>query len=78
MKNLKILMLPYFADATAASKWTDWKVIHTEKGPFCNEMLGDKYRWKSEEVLSVMVQKAPVATGASTPLQIIDFTFKQK
>lgn len=63
--------------ASAGTKWTDWKVIHTEKGPFVNEMLGDYYRWKNTGVLSVMVQESPNKKHDSTPLRILDFTFKQ-
>ena len=65
------------AAATAESGWTDWQVIHTEIGPFGNEMLGDFYRWKSEGVLSIMVQAAPEESSTPTALGIIDFTFKQ-
>lgn len=63
------------AAATAKSKWTDWRVIHTEPGPFGNEMLGDPYRWTTDGVLSIMVQEAPDKNGDSTPLRILDFTF---
>jgi hypothetical protein len=66
------------AAATAASKWTDWKVIFTENGPFGNEMLGDFYRWKSEGILSVMVQETPPEPGVSTSLRILDFSFRSK
>lgn len=61
------------AAATAASNWKDWKVIHDEPGPFLNEMLGDLYRWKSEKVLSIMVQESPEEPHQSTPLRIVDF-----
>lgn len=64
--------------ASAKSKWTDWQVIHTEKGPFVNEMLGDYYRWKKQGVLSVMVQESPTEKHESTSLRILDFTFKMK
>jgi hypothetical protein len=64
------------AAATASSKWTDWKVIHTEKGPFVNEMLGDLYRWKRDGILSIMVQDAPAKAHEVTPLRILDFTFR--
>jgi hypothetical protein len=64
------------AAATADSRWTDWKIIHTEKGPFFNEMLGDVYRWKSQGVLSIMVQQSPKQAHEPTPLRIIDFSLK--
>ena len=63
------------AAATAASKWTDWAIIHREPGPFVNEMLGDPHRWKTNGVLSVLVQEAPKKPRESTPLRILDFTF---
>jgi len=61
------------AGATAASKWTDWKIIHVEKGPFVNEMLGDSYRWKDEHILSIMLQELPKKTHEPTKLRIVDF-----
>jgi hypothetical protein len=64
------------AAATADSRWTDWKIIHTEKGPFFNEMLGDAYRWKRQGVLSVMVQQSPEEVHEPTALRIIDFSLK--
>ncbi|MDT8300180.1 MAG: BNR repeat-containing protein [Sedimentisphaerales bacterium] len=66
------------AAATEASKWKDWKVIHIEKGPFINEMLGDLYRWKKEGLLSVMVQQSPTKAHEPTPLRILDFSFEKK
>jgi len=66
------------AAATAASKWKDWQVIHIEKGPFINEMLGDLYRWKKESTLSVMAQQSPTKAHEPTPLRILDFSFKKK
>ena len=64
--------------ATAASAWKDWAIIHTEEGPFVNEMLGDPLRWKESGVLSVMVQKSPAKPHDSTPLRIIDFKFTEE
>jgi hypothetical protein len=61
------------AAASAISKWTDWKMIHTEKGPFVNEMLHDPYRWKMNGILSVMVQGAPEKAHDATSLRILDF-----
>jgi hypothetical protein len=59
--------------ATAESQWTDWQVAHIEEGPFGNEMLIDPYRWRSEGVLSVLVQESPTESHQSTPLRILDF-----
>lgn len=61
------------ASATAGSNWTDWKILHTEKGPFGKDMLGDLYRWKSEGILSIMVQGEPKESHLPTPLQVLDF-----
>jgi hypothetical protein len=63
------------AYATGISKWTDWKIVHVEKGPFVNEMLGDVYRWKEDGILSVMVQEMPIEKLKPTPLRILDFSF---
>jgi len=65
------------AAATADAKWKDWKVVHTEQGPFVNEMLGDVYRWKSEGVLSIMVQQSPNEVYQPTPLRVLDFHFQR-
>jgi hypothetical protein len=62
------------AAATAQSKWTDWKVIHAEPGPFLNEMHADRVRFKQDQILSIMVQESPAFSRQSTPLRIIDFT----
>ena len=64
------------AAATATSQWKDWKIIHVEKGPFLNEMLGDRVRWKSQGVLSVMVQESAAKPGEPTRLRIIEFSLK--
>jgi hypothetical protein len=64
------------AAATADSKWKDWRVVHVEQGPFLSEMLGDVYRWKSQGVLSVMVQQSPDSFHEPTPLRILDFSLK--
>lgn len=66
------------AAATAATRWEDWKVVHVEKGPFVNEMLGDRYRWAKERVLSIMVQQSPDAPHQPTPLRILDFSLQEK
>ena len=64
------------AAATAETGWKDWRIIHTEKCPFFNEMLGDVYRWKREAVLSIMVQQSPSKPHEPTALRIIDFSMK--
>jgi len=64
--------------ATAASRWSDWRVIHTERGPFMNEMLGDPYRWREDGVLSVLVQDSPAKPREPTALRILDFAFGKK
>ena len=64
------------AAATSENEWSDWQIIHVEKGPFVNEMLGDPQRWKEEEILSVIVQEMPGKKHQPTPLRIIDFEVK--
>ncbi len=62
--------------AKASTLWKDWKVMHTERGPFNNEKLGDFYRWKRSAVLSVLVQESPEKDHEPTPLRILDFQFR--
>lgn len=62
----------FIARAGAGSAWTDWRVIHREPGPFVNEMLADRARWKREGVLSVMVQ-ASAGSEWSSSLRVLDF-----
>ena len=64
--------------ATASTSWKDWRVLHTERGGFCNEMLGDFYRWQNSGVLSIMVQDKPVKKHQPTSLRILDFQFQKK
>jgi hypothetical protein len=64
------------AAASAKNKWQDWKIVVEEKGPFINEMLGDAQRWKSERILSVMVQQTPDTLGTPSPLRVVDYKLK--
>jgi len=64
------------AVATAEKKWKDWQVVYTLNGPFVNEMLGDFYRWKSEGVLSVLIQDFPDKIHEPTSLKVVDFVFQ--
>lgn len=61
--------------AAGASGWTDWRTVHVEEGPFANEMLADVARWKSEEILSILVQESPEVPHQPTALRILDFSF---
>lgn len=61
------------ASASSITSWNDWRIIHVEKGPFVNEMLGDVYRWKKEGILSVLVQEMPSTAHESTALRLLDF-----
>jgi len=61
--------------AAASKSWKNWKILHTEKGPFINEMLGDYYRWCESGILSVMVQEKP-KNHEPTSLRIIDFELR--
>lgn len=66
------------AVATAKNKWKDWSIVHSAEGPFLNEMLGDKYRWSSEGVLSVIIQNTPKAVHEPSSLKVVDFSFQIK
>ena len=59
--------------ATTSSQWTDWHIVHVEAGPFKNEMVGDPYRFRQENILSVVVQNQPPSAEEPTPLRILDF-----
>ena len=61
------------AAASAASKWTDWKIIYQDPGHYMNEPLIDLPRLKEDGVLSVMVQDMAKSPRKSTPLRILDF-----
>ena len=63
------------AVASAKSKWSDGHIAHVVKGPFMNDMLGDFYRWKTDGILSVMVQETTVEQKAPSALKIVDLTF---
>ena len=78
-----ILVLPamlsaFVLAATAAENWRDRKVAHVERGPFVNEMLADRHRWKDEGVLSVLVRQSPSKSRQPTPLRILDFSITSR
>jgi hypothetical protein len=58
--------------ATAASHWNDWKIIHTQTGPFVNEVMVDPYRFE-DGVLSVMMQDSPDYNYEWTPIRLLEF-----
>jgi hypothetical protein len=64
------------ARATAANQWRDWQMVTEEKGPFINEMLGDNARWKTQKILSVMVQETPKSIGDPSPLRVLDYQWR--
>lgn len=66
------------AMATAKNKWTDWRIVHSVEGPFMNEMLGDKYRWQSEGVLSVILQDDLKLIHQPSSLKVVDLAFQVK
>lgn len=66
------------AAATAASDWTDWKVIQVENGPFLNDMLGDPYRWRRDGVLSILAQESPREDHQPTRLRVLDFVIEME
>ena len=61
------------ASATAAAKWSDWKVVATVHGPFHTEPLIDLARVRSDGVLSVVMQESPKKDLEPTRLRVIDF-----
>ncbi|WP_428939737.1 BNR-4 repeat-containing protein [Fontivita pretiosa] len=50
------------AAATKATNWTDWKVIHTEPGPFVSEAQADARLMALDGRLSVIMQESPVGS----------------
>jgi len=59
----------YFSDgdlviaaATKATNWTDWKVIHTQTGPFVSEAQADARLMATDGRLSVIMQESPVGS----------------
>lgn len=64
------------ASASAAAAWRDWRIVAEEKGPFINEMLGDPTRWKTQRILSVMVQETPKTIGSPSPLRVLDYQWR--
>ena len=66
------------AAATAASGWTDWSVVHVEKGPFLNDMLGDPRRWRRDGILSIIAQESPQEEHQSTRLRVLEFVVNVK
>lgn len=64
--------------ATPEAEWQDWRVIHTERGPFGNEMLADPVKWRQSGVLSVMVQDFPARPQEPTALQVLDFEVRRR
>lgn len=60
------------AAATAKSRWTDWKIIYRERGPFSGQPQLDHYN--KPGVMSVYLQEAPkVANGTASPLRVLEF-----
>ena len=62
--------------ATAKNKWNDWRIAHVVEGPFLNDMLGDVYRWKSDGILSVIVQDTPNGNREPSTLKVVDLSFQ--
>ena len=63
------------AAATKESNWTDWKVIHTESGPFVTEAQADGEMFKLNGTLSVMMQQSPTTNLQRTNIRALDYTF---
>ncbi|MCB0687334.1 MAG: BNR repeat-containing protein [Saprospiraceae bacterium] len=64
------------ATADPENSWKTWEIIYEQSGPFVNEMLADFYRWKHEEILSIIVQEFPQKSHDPTPLKVLDFKFE--
>ena len=62
------------ASATAENRYRDWRVIHTEEGPWDGEPLPDLSRWREEGVLSIYMQKESSIGGKPTDLYVLDFS----
>lgn len=62
------------ATATKASNWTDWKINHVETGPFVSEAQADEKLFRSNGVLSVIMQNSPAGTGnTGTTMRTLDY-----
>lgn len=58
--------------ATAKTKWTDWKLVHRETGPFIGQPQIDRYG--NPNRLSVYIQEAPKQFGdTASPLRVMTF-----
>ncbi len=66
------------AVATAKNNWQDWHIAHSVKGPFMNDMLADIYRWKNEQILSIMLQDEPSGVREPSALKVVDLSIKFK
>ena len=64
------------AVATAKSGYTDWRIVHVERGPFANEMLADTHRWQRDGTLSVMVQET-ADHHVPSRLRIVEFRIRK-
>lgn len=60
--------------ATESNHYRDWKLIHTEKGPWNGEPLPDLSRWREEGILSIYMQKDPSEDHEPTDLYVVDFS----
>lgn len=60
------------AAASAKSRWADWKVIYSERGPFSGQPQVDRHGQSS--VLSVYIQESSsLKPGTASPLRVMDF-----
>lgn len=64
------------AYASAKSNWTDWQIKAVVKGAFLNDALADFERWKTEGILSVLLQDKPVSRRQPSELKVVDLHFK--
>ena len=64
------------AVATAKSGYTDWRIVHVERGPFANEMLADTHQLQRDGTLSVMVQET-ADHHVPSRLRIVEFRIRK-
>jgi hypothetical protein len=63
----------YVATASAASNWSDWKIVHRDEWKSATtEPLIDRYLWKEKGILSVYIQ-ANSKPGVPSELCVFDF-----
>jgi hypothetical protein len=60
--------------ASAKSVWSDWRLLHAEKGRFFGQPQVDRHA--PGNMLSVYVQEEPISGATHSPLRVINFLAK--